>query len=177
MSLWWIMEGQKQQQQQQLYSKSRVAKVNSEESWNMFITQAKNQGFPVSYTHYRLVLVALFSNSSSWLNFLHPACSLGFCLACSFWCLCDLALQVFVHFGASWCVPSLAMNAFFEELAMTYKDILFILVDVDEAKVRDFDCGIYFFERIGVSSFCKFNTFDLIAINLQFWTRKTGWET
>lgn len=66
------------------------------------------------------------------------------------------------------------MNAFFEELAMTYKDILFILVDVDEAKVRDFDCGIYFFERIGVSSFCKFNTFDLIAINLQFWTRKTG---
>ncbi|KAG6522689.1 thioredoxin-like protein CXXS1 isoform X1 [Zingiber officinale] len=85
MSLWWVMEGQKQQQQQ--HSKSRVVKVNSEESWNMFITQAKNQGCPV-----------------------------------------------FVHFGASWCVPSLAMNAFFEELAMTYQDILFILVDVDEAK-------------------------------------------
>ncbi|KAG6519742.1 thioredoxin-like protein CXXS1 [Zingiber officinale] len=84
MSLWWVMEGQKQQQQ---HSKSRVVKVNSEESWNMFITQAKNQGCPV-----------------------------------------------FVHFGASWCVPSLAMNAFFEELAMTYQDILFILVDVDEAK-------------------------------------------
>ncbi|XP_042470928.1 thioredoxin-like protein CXXS1 isoform X2 [Zingiber officinale] len=87
MSLWWVMEGQKQQQQQ--HSKSRVVKVNSEESWNMFITQAKNQGCPV-----------------------------------------------FVHFGASWCVPSLAMNAFFEELAMTYQDILFILVDVDEAKKR-----------------------------------------
>ncbi|XP_074581607.1 thioredoxin-like protein CXXS1 [Curcuma longa] len=84
MSLWWVMEGQKQQQQ---YSKSRVVKVNSKESWDMFITQAKNQGCPV-----------------------------------------------FVHFGASWCVPSLAMNAFFEELAMTYQDILFILVDVDEAK-------------------------------------------
>ncbi|WOK96451.1 thioredoxin-like protein CXXS1 [Canna indica] len=41
---------------------------------------------------------------------------------------------VFVHFGASWCVPSLAMNAYFEELAMTYQNVLFLYVDVDEAK-------------------------------------------
>ncbi|URE22938.1 Thioredoxin, partial [Musa troglodytarum] len=84
-----VMEGQQQQQQQQQQlPKSRVAKVDSEESWYLFVTQANNQGCPV-----------------------------------------------FVHFGASWCVPSLAMNSFFEELAMTYQDILFLVVDVDEVKV------------------------------------------
>lgn len=46
-----------------------------------------------------------------------------------------ICVQVFVHFGASWCVPSLAMNSFFEELAMTYQDILYLVVDVDEVKV------------------------------------------
>lgn len=46
-----------------------------------------------------------------------------------------ICVQVFVHFGASWCVPSLAMNSFFEELALTYQDILFLVVDVDEVKV------------------------------------------
>ncbi|XP_042375254.1 thioredoxin-like protein CXXS1 [Zingiber officinale] len=74
------MEGQQQN------SRSRVVKVNSEQSWNTFISQAKDQGCPV-----------------------------------------------FIHFGASWCVPSLAMNAFFEELSIAYPDILFLSVDVDEA--------------------------------------------
>ncbi|KAL9444324.1 hypothetical protein AB3S75_017499 [Citrus x aurantiifolia] len=68
--------------------KSRVARVNSEKSWDLFITQATNQGCPVV-----------------------------------------------VHFTAAWCMPSVAMNHFFEELASTYQDILFLSVDVDEAKV------------------------------------------
>ncbi|XP_021892959.1 thioredoxin-like protein CXXS1 [Carica papaya] len=42
--------------------------------------------------------------------------------------------SVVVHFTASWCRPSVAMNPFFEELALTYKNILFLLVDVDEIK-------------------------------------------
>ncbi|EXB50944.1 Thioredoxin-like protein CXXS1 [Morus notabilis] len=42
---------------------------------------------------------------------------------------------VVVHFTASWCMPSLAMNPIFEELALSYQDILFLLVDVDELKV------------------------------------------
>ncbi|XP_008776473.1 thioredoxin-like protein CXXS1 [Phoenix dactylifera] len=74
-------------EEQQQATKFRVVKVDSEESWNHFITQANNQGSPV-----------------------------------------------FVHFSASWCVPSLAMNSYFEELAMTYQDIVFLLVDVDEVK-------------------------------------------
>ncbi|GAY54780.1 hypothetical protein CUMW_159370 [Citrus unshiu] len=68
--------------------KSRVARVNSEKSWDLFITQATNQGCPVV-----------------------------------------------VHFTAAWCMPSVAMNHFFEELASTYQDILFLSVDVDEVKV------------------------------------------
>lgn len=43
--------------------------------------------------------------------------------------------QIVVHFTASWCVPSLAMNPFFEELSLNYRDVLFLLVDVDELKV------------------------------------------
>ncbi|KAJ6837546.1 thioredoxin-like protein CXXS1 [Iris pallida] len=43
-------------------------------------------------------------------------------------------IPVFVHFTASWCVPSLAMNSYVEELAMTYQNIKFLLVDVDEVK-------------------------------------------
>ncbi|KDO46377.1 hypothetical protein CISIN_1g033073mg [Citrus sinensis] len=68
--------------------KSRVARVNSEKSWDLFITKATNQGCPVV-----------------------------------------------VHFTAAWCMPSVAMNHFFEELASTYQDILFLSVDVDEVKV------------------------------------------
>lgn len=40
-----------------------------------------------------------------------------------------------MHFTASWCMPSVAMNPFFEELALTYPDVLFLTVDVDEVKV------------------------------------------
>ncbi|XWS27902.1 hypothetical protein CRYUN_Cryun25bG0020000 [Craigia yunnanensis] len=67
--------------------KSRVVKVESEDSWDFFITQANNQGCPVM-----------------------------------------------VQFTAAWCVPSVAMNPFFEELALRYQDFLFLLVDVDEVK-------------------------------------------
>ncbi|GAB4853380.1 Thioredoxin-like protein cxxs1 [Ancistrocladus abbreviatus] len=41
---------------------------------------------------------------------------------------------VVVHFSAAWCMPSVAMNSLFEELALSYQDTLFLLVDVDELK-------------------------------------------
>ncbi|XP_057960357.1 thioredoxin-like protein CXXS1 [Malania oleifera] len=41
---------------------------------------------------------------------------------------------VVVHFTAAWCMPSVAMNPFFEELASTFQDLLFVTVDVDEVK-------------------------------------------
>ncbi|KAI8567469.1 hypothetical protein RHMOL_Rhmol02G0124300 [Rhododendron molle] len=41
---------------------------------------------------------------------------------------------IVVHFTASWCMPSVAMNPFFEELAYTFQDVLFLAVDVDEVK-------------------------------------------
>ncbi|KAJ1434850.1 Thioredoxin-like superfamily [Sesbania bispinosa] len=41
---------------------------------------------------------------------------------------------IVVHFTASWCMPSVAMTPFFEELASSYPDVLFLVVDVDEVK-------------------------------------------
>ncbi|CAJ1956812.1 unnamed protein product [Sphenostylis stenocarpa] len=41
---------------------------------------------------------------------------------------------VVVHFSAFWCVPSTVMNPFFEELASTYQDVLFLTLEVDEVK-------------------------------------------
>lgn len=41
-----------------------------------------------------------------------------------------------MHFTACWCMPSVAMNPFFEEVASNYKHILFLSVDVDEVKVN-----------------------------------------
>ncbi|KAL3636810.1 Thioredoxin-like protein cxxs1 [Castilleja foliolosa] len=41
---------------------------------------------------------------------------------------------VVVQFTASWCMPSVAMEPYLEELALTHQDILFLLVDVDETK-------------------------------------------
>ncbi|KAL2342000.1 hypothetical protein Fmac_009940 [Flemingia macrophylla] len=41
---------------------------------------------------------------------------------------------VVVHFTASWCMPSVVMNPVFEELAISYPDVLFLTVDVDEVK-------------------------------------------
>ncbi|KAG5235637.1 hypothetical protein OIU76_025623 [Salix suchowensis] len=67
--------------------KSRVVRIDSEESWDFFIKQATDKDCPVV-----------------------------------------------VHFTASWCKPSVAMNPFFEEIAMSYKDLLFLCVDVDEVK-------------------------------------------
>ncbi|PIN11255.1 Monodehydroascorbate reductase (NADH) [Handroanthus impetiginosus] len=67
----------------------RVAKVDSEITWDMFLSQANNHG---------------------------------------------LYIKVVVHFSAFWCMPSIAMKPFFEELALTHQDILFLLVDVDEIK-------------------------------------------
>lgn len=46
-----------------------------------------------------------------------------------------MILQAVVHFSASWCTPSRTMSPFFEELALEYKSVLFLSVDVDEAKV------------------------------------------
>ncbi|XP_061341809.1 thioredoxin-like protein CXXS1 [Gastrolobium bilobum] len=41
---------------------------------------------------------------------------------------------IVVHFSACWCVPSIVMNPFFQELASTYQDVLFLTLDVDEVK-------------------------------------------
>ncbi|XP_019436074.1 PREDICTED: thioredoxin-like protein CXXS1 [Lupinus angustifolius] len=41
---------------------------------------------------------------------------------------------VVVHFSAFWCVPSIVMNPFFEELASTYQKAKFLALDVDEVK-------------------------------------------
>ncbi|KVH88328.1 Thioredoxin [Cynara cardunculus var. scolymus] len=42
---------------------------------------------------------------------------------------------VVAHFTASWCIPSVAMNPYFEELAFAFQDITFLVVDVDDLKV------------------------------------------
>lgn len=62
-------------------------KIDSAESWNFYVSQAKNQNCPIV-----------------------------------------------AHFTALWCIPSVFMNSFFEELAFNYKDALFLIVDVDEVK-------------------------------------------
>jgi len=49
-------------------------------------------------------------------------------------------LQIVAHFTALWCIPSVFMNSFFEELAFNYKDALFLIVDVDEVKVKLLMC-------------------------------------
>ncbi|VVA90988.1 unnamed protein product [Arabis nemorensis] len=72
---------------QELHKNSRVVKVDSAESWNFYVNQAKNQSCPIV-----------------------------------------------AHFTAAWCIPSVFMNSFFEELASSYKDALFLIVDVDEVK-------------------------------------------
>ncbi|XVE87867.1 hypothetical protein DITRI_Ditri19aG0022800 [Diplodiscus trichospermus] len=41
---------------------------------------------------------------------------------------------IVVHFTAAWCMPSVAMNHFFEELASAFPDVLFLTVDVDDVK-------------------------------------------
>ncbi|CAN8294204.1 unnamed protein product [Cochlearia groenlandica] len=72
---------------EEIQNNSRVVKVNSTESWDFYLNQAKNQGCPVV-----------------------------------------------AHFTTSWCIPSVYMNSYFQDLASTYKDALFLIVDVDEVK-------------------------------------------
>ncbi|KAK4255643.1 hypothetical protein QN277_008616 [Acacia crassicarpa] len=44
------------------------------------------------------------------------------------------AFPVVVHFSASWCMPSVAMNPSFENLSSSYQHVLFILLDVDDVQ-------------------------------------------
>ncbi|XP_050211303.1 thioredoxin-like protein CXXS1 [Mercurialis annua] len=46
----------------------------------------------------------------------------------------DQGCPIVVHFTASWCMPSVAMNPIFEEIASAYPDALFLTVDVDDVK-------------------------------------------
>nr|XP_034906383.1 thioredoxin-like protein CXXS1 isoform X2 [Populus alba] len=46
----------------------------------------------------------------------------------------SLPCKIVVHFTALWCMPSVAMNPVFEELASSYPDGLFLIVDVDAVK-------------------------------------------
>ncbi|GMH15803.1 hypothetical protein Nepgr_017644 [Nepenthes gracilis] len=80
-------EAERDMESQEQTNKSRVIKVDSQETWDFYISQAKDQGCPIV-----------------------------------------------VHFTASWCMPSVAMNSFFEELASAYQDVLFLTVDVDDVK-------------------------------------------
>ncbi|XP_055805914.1 thioredoxin-like protein CXXS1 [Solanum dulcamara] len=41
---------------------------------------------------------------------------------------------IVAHFTAVWCIPSLAMNPFMEELACMYQNMSFLTIDVDEVK-------------------------------------------
>ncbi|XP_019196293.1 PREDICTED: thioredoxin-like protein CXXS1 [Ipomoea nil] len=41
---------------------------------------------------------------------------------------------IVIHFTASWCIPSVAMTPVLAELALSYQNILFLSVDVDEVK-------------------------------------------
>ncbi|XP_057540828.1 thioredoxin-like protein CXXS1 [Amaranthus tricolor] len=43
-----------------------------------------------------------------------------------------LNLPVVVHFTATWCMPSVAMNPFFDDLALNNPCALFLRVDMDE---------------------------------------------
>nr|GMC51864.1 thioredoxin-like protein CXXS1 [Ipomoea batatas] len=65
----------------------KVIKIDSKQSWDIFLYHAKNQSRPIV-----------------------------------------------IHFTASWCIPSVAMTPVLAELALSYQNILFLSVDVDEVK-------------------------------------------
>nr|GLL17786.1 thioredoxin-like protein CXXS1 [Ipomoea trifida] len=65
----------------------KVIKIDSKQSWDIFLYHAKNQSRPIV-----------------------------------------------IHFTASWCIPSVAMAPVLAELALSYQNILFLSVDVDEVK-------------------------------------------
>ncbi|KAL3522090.1 hypothetical protein ACH5RR_014924 [Cinchona calisaya] len=46
----------------------------------------------------------------------------------------DQGSPIVAHFTAAWCMPSVAMNSIFEDLASNFQDVLFLTVDVDEVK-------------------------------------------
>ncbi|KAG6573217.1 thioredoxin-like protein CXXS1 isoform X2 [Cucurbita pepo subsp. pepo] len=69
---------------------------------------------------WRQIRVVKIESMESWNSFVTKAAQQG--------------SLIVVHFTASWCMPSVAMNPFFEELAFNYPDALFLTVDVDEVK-------------------------------------------
>ncbi|XP_031399181.1 thioredoxin-like protein CXXS1 isoform X2 [Punica granatum] len=64
---------------------------------------------------------------------------------------------VVVHFSASWCMPSVAMNPIFEELASSYPDVLFLTVDVDDVKTKN--RRLCFRRRIRVMAATRFDCY------------------
>ncbi|XP_071714114.1 thioredoxin-like protein CXXS1 [Rutidosis leptorrhynchoides] len=64
--------------------------------------------------------VIKINSAESWDSYLHQSLSNG--------------TPIVAHFTASWCIPSVAMNSVFEELASVFQDITFLTVDVDDLK-------------------------------------------
>lgn len=52
------------------------------------------------------------------------------------------------HFTAAWCMPSVAMNPFFEELAANFQGVSFLTIDVDEVQVINNNTSFCFFSRM-----------------------------
>ncbi|XP_019169549.1 PREDICTED: thioredoxin-like protein CXXS1 [Ipomoea nil] len=47
---------------------------------------------------------------------------------------CNHGCPVVAHFTAIWCIPSVAMNPFVEEMASAHENVVFLTVDVDDVK-------------------------------------------
>ncbi|XP_076959418.1 thioredoxin-like protein CXXS1 [Bidens hawaiensis] len=64
--------------------------------------------------------VAKINSTETWDSYLQQSISDG--------------TPIVAHFTASWCIPSIAMNPFIEELALVFNEIIFLTVDVDDFK-------------------------------------------
>lgn len=123
---------------QQQHKKSKVVKIDSMKSWEEYINEATNKGYFVSLINsmvIHFIITMLHEKLQQLVGQLWFQLQIALRMNSFIFILLIKYLQVMVHFSAYWCMPSIAMDPFFEELASTYQNIIFLKVDVDEVKV------------------------------------------
>ena len=112
--------------QEKMKKVSRVVKINLEGEWENQMREATKQAFPVQFL--------LMDPSYSFLSFIRSLCNIINIIWLNYveW---KWFAQVVVHFGASWCMPSVAINPSFQNLSSSYQHVSFFILDVDELQV------------------------------------------
>lgn len=101
------------------FASGKVHLINTKESWDQKLEQARGDGKMVTFTFF-------FISSTKLSNVISTPIAIFLC------CFLFHVQQVIANFSATWCGPCKMIAPYYCELSEHYPSIMFLLIDVDE---------------------------------------------